>query len=160
VKKRISILLTLAALAVVAGACSFSTANMSSLKTSKDKEGKQETSAFKAGETLYAGAVISNAGSKTTTKFALVAEDAPGLKKGDVVPGTEVKVDLPSSGTATLTLPIPAGHKGGKFTLTADMLNETGEKKDSKSVPITIEAAPAPPPSAAPDDKDEDKDDN
>lgn len=136
-------------LIALASACSFSTANMSSFKTSKDKEGKTEATTFKAGETLYANAIISNSMSKTSTKLYLQDE------KGKTVPGSEVKVDLPSSGTANYTLPIPMGVPGGKYTVFAEMLDEKGEKKDSKSVAITIEAAPAPPPSAS-DDKDSD----
>lgn len=131
---------------VAAAACSFSTANMSSFKTSKDKEGKQETTTFKAGETLYANAVISNAPGKTTTKIYVQDE------KGKLVEGTQVKVDLPSSGVANYSLPIPAGLSGGKYTVYADMLDEKGEKKDGKSVAISIEAAPAAPTAA--DDKD------
>jgi hypothetical protein len=140
VKTKLSIFLALVAFAA---ACSFSTANMSSFKTSKDKEGKQEATTFKGGETLYANAIISNSMSKTTTKIWLVDD------KGKTVAGSEVKIDLPSSGTANYTLPLPAGVTGGKYTLNADMLDEKGEKKDGKSVAITIEAGAAP---AKPDD--------
>lgn len=147
-KTKLTIFLSLV---VFAAACSFSTANMSSFKTSKDKEGKTEATTFKAGETLYANAIISNSIDKTTTKIYMHDD------KNKLVPGTEVKVDLPGSGTANYNLPLPASIPGGKYTLFADMLDEKGEKKDSKSVAITIEAAPAPPPSA---DKDADGDDS
>jgi hypothetical protein len=157
VKKKLSILLAIALVAVAAGACSFSTASMSSFKTSKDKEGKTESTTFKAGETLYANAVITGSMSKTTTKISLTDPS------GKPVTGSEVKVDLPGSGTAAYSLALPMGAPGGKYTVTADFLDDKGEKKDSKSVSVTIEAAPAPPPAAAPatddkgDDKDEDK---
>jgi hypothetical protein len=141
-------------IAALAAACSFSTANMSALKVSKDKEAKQETSTFKAGETIYANAVISNSMGKTTTKFTLKDD------KDTVIPGSEVKVDLASSGTAIYSLPIPTGVKGGKYTLTADMLDEKGEKKDGKTASITIEASPASsaPPAATDEDSDADTD--
>ena len=143
-KNKFTLFIALAALAAAAIGCSMSTANMSSFTTSKDKDGKQASTTFKAGETLYANAEIANSGSKTTTRFYLVADaDAPGVKKGETVKGTEVKVDLPSSGTAQYSLPIPAGIASGKFTLNAEMLDEKGEKKDSKSASITIEGAPA-----------------
>lgn len=141
--------LTSAILAIFAAACSFTTANMSSFKASKDKEGKQETTSFKAGETIYANAVISNSIGKTTTKVWLQDD------KGKPIPGSEVKIDLPSSGTANYSLPIPMGVPGGKYTLHADMLDEKGEKKDGKTVDITIEGAPAAPP-ATDDDKGDD----
>ena len=128
----------LSTLIVIGLACNMSTANMSSLKVSKDKEGKQETTTFKPGETIYAVATISNSGSKTTTKFRLKADEVSGMTKGEVIPGSEVAVDLPSSGTANYSLPIPATVKGGKFILEADMLNDEGEKKDGKTSPVTI----------------------
>ena len=166
-KNRYTFVIATAMLAMAAIACSFSTANMSSFKTSKDKEGKQESTTFKGGETLYANAVISNAGGKTTTRFYLVADEAPGLKKGDTVPGSEVKVDLPSAGTAQYSLPIPAGIASGKFTLNAEMLDDKGEKKDSKSTAISIEGSAAPatkPADTSHDEKskstDKDEDDN
>ena len=130
----------ISALIVIVLACNASTANMSSLKVSKDKEGTQETTTFKPGETIYAIATISNSPGKTTTKFRLKADEVSGIAKGEVVPGSEVAVDLPGSGTAVYSLPIPATVKGGKFTLEADMHNETGEKKDGKTSPVTIEA--------------------
>ena len=141
------------ALFVFAAACSFSTANMSSFETSKDKEGKTKSTTFKAGETIYANAVISNAPGKTTTKI-YINDD-----KGKLLPGSDVKVELASSGTAAYNLPLPASFPGGKFTVVADMLDDKGEKKDSKSVAITVEAgAPPPPPAASADDKDHDDD--
>jgi hypothetical protein len=137
-------------------ACSFSTANMSSLKTSTDKDGKAESTSFKGGDTLNAKAEIANSLSKVTVKFALVVEDVKGMTKGETVKGSEVKVDLPSSGTATYSLPIPAGVPGGTYKLTADMLNEGGEKKDGKTVNITVAASAAPVAPKAGDDEDAD----
>lgn len=147
------LLVTAIAIAAFVAACSFSTANMSSFKTSKDKDGKQEATTFKGGETLYANAVIANSMSKTTTKIYLQDD------KGKLVAGSEVKVDLPSSGTANYTLPLPAGVPGGKYTLFADMLDEKGEKKDGKSVAVTIEASEAPKANDADEDSDDKKDD-
>ena len=138
-KNTFSTFAAISALIVIALACNMSTANMSSLKVSKDKEGKQETTTFKPGETIYAVATISNSPGKTTTKFRLKADEVSGMTKGDVIPGSEVQVELPAgSGTAMYSLPIPASVKGGTFTLEADMHNETGEKKDGKTSPVTI----------------------
>jgi len=140
-------------------ACSFSTANLSSFKTSKDADGKQEATTFKAGETIYANAIVSNSPGKVSVKISLTADDAPGMKKGETVKGSEVKIDLPGSGTAKYSLPIPANLASGKFTVVADMLNENGEKKDGKSVAISIEGGAAPPATdTKADDKSADKD--
>ena len=148
-KTKLSIILSLVAFAA---ACSFSTASMSSFKTSKDKDGKTESTTFKAGETLYANAVITGSKSKTTTKISMTDPN------GKPVTGSEVKIDLASSGTAAYSLPLPMGAPGGKYTVTADFMDDKGEKKDSKSVAITIEGAPAPPPAADKDSDDESSD--
>lgn len=145
-KNRFFIYLTTIVIAAAATACSFSTASMSSFKTSKDKEGKTESTTFKAGETLYANAVITGSMSKTTTKISMTDPN------GKPVTGSEVKVDLPGSGTAAYSVPLPMGAPGGKYTVTAEFLDDKGEKKDSKSVTVTIEAAPAPPAAPAADD--------
>ena len=87
-KKRITLTISVAAFFAVALACSFGPATISSFKTSKDKDGKQEGSSYKAGDTLYANAIVSS-GSKYTVKFTLVADDAPGMKKGDIAPGSD-----------------------------------------------------------------------
>jgi hypothetical protein len=49
-------------------------------------------------------------------------------------------------GTVKYNYPTLATTKGGKFNIVADMLDENGQKKDSKSAAITVEpgtAAPA-----------------
>lgn len=145
--------------AIFAIACSFSTASLSDLTVSKDKDGKQAASTFKAGDTIYARATVSGSMSKHTVKYKVIADDVAGMKKGDTVKGSETAIVLESSGVAILTLPVPANIVGGKYTIVADMVDEKGEAKGSKSANITIEAgaAPAAPPAAA-DDKDvEDK---
>jgi len=136
-KHFLNVVIVAAALFLVT-ACNFSTANLSSLKTSTDKEGTKETTSFKAGDTIYANAVVSNAMDKNTVKYALIAVESKTTKTGEVMQGTEVTIDMPGSGTANLTLPVPASFSGGKFNLVADLINEKGEKKDSKSVMITI----------------------
>src|SRR5262245_17889356 len=84
---------------VVAQACEFSvsTANLSSLKVSKDKAASQEASSFAANDTIYAVATVSNAPGATKVKGRLVADDVEGLPKGPIS-GLETTVDLPGSG--------------------------------------------------------------
>jgi len=150
-KNRLGLAVVATVLFIVALACNMSTANMSSFKTSKDKEGTQETTAYKAGDTIYANAVISNNPGKVTVVFYMTVEEAAGMKKGDKVPNSEVKVELPSDGTAKYNFPTFPTTQGGKFIVTAEMLNESGEKKDSKSATITV--APGTPAAAADDDE-------
>lgn len=137
-----------------AWACNMSTANLSSLKTSKDKDGGQETTTYKAGDTIYATAAVSNNPGKVTVKMYMTIDDAPGMKKGDQVPNSEVKLDIDGDGRAKYNFPTFPTTQGGKFTVVADMLNESGEKKDSKTVSITV--APGSP-TATDSDPDDDK---
>lgn len=125
-------------------ACSFSTANLSSLKVSKEKEAAAEASSFNAGETLYAKANVSNNPGKVKVKLYMVAEDAKGLTKGTTVPGSEVSLDVDGDGAANYNLPIEAGLPSGSYKLNADMINESGEKKDSKSAEVRIVGESAP----------------
>jgi hypothetical protein len=155
--------LTVTALAfafIVMQACSFSTANLSSLKTSTDKDGKTEASAFKTGDTLNAQAQVSNNPGKVKVKFTLVAEDVKGMTKGDALKGADVSVDIDGDGIATYTLPVSMGVPAGTYKLNADMLNDKGEKKDSKSANITVtQTAPPAAPKGEEDDDDKDADD-
>ncbi len=144
-----------------AWACNVSTANLSSLKTSKDEAAANETTTYKAGDTIYATADVANNPGKVTVKMYMIVEDAPGIanvKKGDIIPNSEVKVDIEKDGAAKYNFPTYPTTKGGKFTVVADMLNEAGEKKDSKSVSITVQPGSDVRSSDSDDDKDDDKD--
>ena len=129
--------LSLAVLVFTAIGCSFSTANLSSLKTSTDKEGKSESTNFKAGDTIFGKAQISNNGGKVKVKLYLVADNATGATKGETMKGSEVSVDIDGDGYASYSLPAE-GMSPGSYELHADMLNEAGEKKDSKMTAIKV----------------------
>jgi hypothetical protein len=130
--QRIMLSATLAALAIIAVGCSFSTANMSSLKVSTDKEGTHESTSFKPGETIYAKAQISNNGGKVKVKLYLTSADNQPLK------GSEVSVDIDGDRSADYNLPVVEGMPAGSYTLHADMINENGEKKDGKTAAIKV----------------------
>lgn len=136
----LSVIFISIALILATMACNWSTANLSSLVTSKDKEGKQATTSFKAGETIYATALVSNNGGKVKVNMYVVVEDAKDLKKGETLKGSEVSLDIDGDASANYNLPLPEEFPGGKFKVVADMINDAGEKKDSKSVDISVEA--------------------
>jgi hypothetical protein len=136
-------------------ACNVSTANLS-LKTLKEKDGA-ETTTYKAGDTIYANGTVANSPGKTTVRMYLTVEDAPGMKKGEMIPNSEVKLDLAADGVAKYNYPTYATTKGGKFNVVAEMMNEEGEKKDTKSVTITVEPGTAS--TSSSDDKKSDDDD-
>lgn len=138
-KKYFSMIAPFALFIFVIIGCNLSTANMSSFSTSKDKEGKTPSTTFKSGETLYANSTISNNPGKVKVKTYLVADDAEGTTKGETIEGSEVTVELDGDGVSTYNLPINAALSPGKYTLNSEMIDEAGEKKDSKSASITIE---------------------
>lgn len=118
--------------------CNMSTANMSSLTTSKDKEGKTAATTFSNGDTIFAAAAVSNNPGKVKVKTSLIAEDAEGLNKGETLNGSDVTLELDGDGVSNYSLPVTESVPPGKYKLTADMINEEGEKKDSKTVEITV----------------------
>lgn len=121
-------------------ACNFSatTANISSLKLSKDKAAGTETNSFAANDTVYAVATISNVPDKVKVKGRLVVEEAEGEQSGPV-PGLENTLDMGGSGTATFTFTPPAdGWPKGRYKVEVLMTNEAGEQKDQKEAGFTV----------------------
>ncbi|HTH50977.1 MAG TPA: hypothetical protein VL501_03535 [Pyrinomonadaceae bacterium] len=152
------------ALVVITGAwaCNVSTANLSEVKTGKDKDVTQAASTFKAGDTIYATAAVANNPGKVSVKLYIIVDDAPGMTKGSTITNSDATIPVDGDGTVRYNFPTSAATKGGKFTVVADMLNENGERKDSKSASFTVEAGAASAAPAADDksgDNDGDKDD-
>ncbi|MBA2379637.1 MAG: hypothetical protein H0V76_08700 [Blastocatellia bacterium] len=104
-KNKSHFLVVLVLLTAVAVACNWSTANMSELKRSKDAEGRQATTSFKAGETIHEDASIANNPGEVTVNFRLVDDDAP----GETIKGSEISVDIEKDAAVKYTLPIPEG---------------------------------------------------
>ena len=120
-------------------ACSMSTANLSSVKVSKDKSGSPETSTFGPNDTLYAVGTVSNAPGKVKVKGALAFDDVEGQKPGPI-PGLEKTLDLEGSGTATYTFtPPPDGWPKGKYKIEVTLMDDSGKQKDQKSASLTVE---------------------
>ncbi len=138
--KRWDYALGLGALLATALACNFSatTANISSLKLSKDKGASTEATSFAPSDTVYAVTVISNAAEKLKAVGRLSAEEVEGIDAGPV-PGAETTLDLPGSATATFTFtPPPGGWPPGRYKVDVLMLNEAGEQKDQESATFTV----------------------
>jgi hypothetical protein len=131
--------LGLAMILVTANACSFTTANIRSLKLSKDKEGNTEASTFAPDDSIYARAVVSNVPSKVTLKFRLITEKVEGQPENAPVPKFDTSIDMPSDGVGTYSLtPPPAGWPAGKYRIEVGMLVESGEQKDQESATFTV----------------------
>jgi hypothetical protein len=138
--RRVTLCLSVLMLAAAAG-CKFSltTANISGLKFSKDKEGKVETSTFAPGDTIYATATVSNVPSKVTLKFRLITEKVEGHPENQPVPNFDTSLDLPNDGYGYFTLtPPPAGWPAGRYRVEIAMLTEGGEQKDQEAGTFTV----------------------
>lgn len=134
-------ILALGCLVAIALACKFnaSTANLSSLKVGKDKSVSAETSSFGPNDTVYANAEVANSMSKTKLKARLLWDKVEGQKSGDLVPGAEVSVDLPSSGTGNFNFnPPPGGWSNGSYKVEVTMFNEDNEQKDQKTATFSV----------------------
>jgi hypothetical protein len=126
-------------LLTVASACSFTTANISSLKLSKAKDGASETNTFAPNDTIYALGTVSNVPSKVTLKFRLFTEDVEGQPKNTPVPNFDISIEMPSDGVGTYTLsPPPAGWPVGKYRIETTMHIESGEQKDQETTTFTV----------------------
>jgi hypothetical protein len=137
--QRWTLIVGLSLVLTAASACSFTTANISSMKLSKDKEGTSETSTFAPSDNIYAITTVSNVPSKVTLKFRLFTEDVEGQPKNAPVANFDTSVELPSSGLGTYYLsPPPAGWPAGKYRIEATMHIESGEQKDQEAVTFTV----------------------
>ncbi len=132
-KKHVNLFLlfAVASFILMAQACSFSTANLSSFKVSNAKDGA-DTAAFHHGDTIYGKASVSNNPGKVKVKLYLTDD------KGATLKGSDVSLDVDGDAPAMYSLPVTEGVPAGSYKLNADMMNDSGEKKDSKSAAITI----------------------
>jgi hypothetical protein len=120
-------------------ACSFTTANISSLKLSKDKEGNTEATSFAPHDTIYAKAIISNVPSKVTVKMRFITEKVEGQPENAPVTQFDKSFDLPSDGSVSYYVsPGPSGWPLGKYRIEASMFIESGEQKDQKTATFTV----------------------
>ncbi|MFN2577239.1 MAG: hypothetical protein ABR607_06060 [Pyrinomonadaceae bacterium] len=119
-------------------ACGMSTANLSSLKISKDKGGSSETTSFAPDDTIYAVGTVSNAPGKVKVKGLLAFDDVAGQQPGPI-PGLEKTLNLESSGTATYTFtPPPDGWPKGKYKIEVTLMDDSGAQKDQKTATFTV----------------------
>ena len=153
--------LALSMVVCVALACNFSatTANISSLKLSKDRSGSPEASSYAPGDTIYAVATVSNSMSAVKVRGRVLFVDVQGQQANSQVPDLQTEVSLPSSGTATFHFAVSGtGWPNGRYRVETTMLNESGQQIDQKTAEFTVTGgrsgappAGAPPPSGSGD---------
>jgi uncharacterized protein YdeI (BOF family) len=88
-KSRSNFVLGLGLILVAALACnySFTTANISSVKVSKEKSAATETSSFGPNDTVYTVAQVSNTSDKHKVTGRILYDDVKGQTSGSAVPG-------------------------------------------------------------------------
>ena len=137
--RRTTLFLSVLLLSVAGCKVSCTTANISGLKFSKDKEGKVETNTFAPADTIYVTATVSNVPSKVTLKFRLFTEKVEGQPENAPVPNFDVSLELPTDGYGYYTLtPPPAGWPVGRYRVEVAMLTESGEQKDQETGTFTV----------------------
>jgi hypothetical protein len=135
-RKIINSVIGLGLLLAVVLACGATTANISSLKLSSDKAGKNETKTFKPGDDVYTVGQISNNGGKVEVKWRILYDE--GDKAGQTVPGAEktLEADGDQPFVFWISLP-PAGFKDGRYKSEVSM-TYGGEQKDQKSATFEV----------------------
>ena len=135
-RKNINLVIGLGLLLGVVLACGATTANISNLKLSSDKAGKNETKTFKPGDEIYTVGQISNNGGKVDVKWRIVYDE--GDKAGQPVPGAEKTLEAEGDQPFVfwITLP-PAGFPNGRYKSEVSMMY-SGEQKDQKSATFEV----------------------
>ena len=137
-KTKLNALLAVSVFIAVVIACNFTTANIRSLKISKDESGKTEAATFGPGDKVYAVAEVGNNSGKVETKFRVLYDDVEGQSAGELVQGAEKTLEIEGSRPAIfwVTLP-PQGFGNGRYKVEVTML-KSGEEKDKKSATFEV----------------------
>jgi hypothetical protein len=135
-RKIINSVVGLGLLLAVVLACGATTANISSLKLSSDKAGKNETKTFKPGDDVYTVGQISNNGGKVEVKWRILYDE--GDKAGQTVPGAEKTLEADGDQPFVFWITLPsAGFKDGRYKSEVSM-TYGGEQKDQKSATFEV----------------------
>ena len=133
-RNKLNTAIALGLLLAVLLACSATTANIGSLKISRDEEGKNEAKSFKPGDKVYAVAQIANNGGKVQAKFRILFDDVEGQKSGTLLKGAEKTLEVEGDHLARFWITLPeAGFQNGRYKVEVSMLTESGEQKDQKA---------------------------
>jgi hypothetical protein len=123
---------------LLACGCELTTANISGLTLSKDKEGTVETTTFAPGDTVYARATVSNVPSPVTLLGRLIAEKVEGNPENLAIPNSNVVIEMPDDGVATFNWKRDQGWPPGKYRVEIRMLVKSGAQKDQKEATFTV----------------------
>ncbi|MGZ5436920.1 MAG: hypothetical protein ACXW3F_12755 [Pyrinomonadaceae bacterium] len=133
------------ALGIIVGVfagCSFNltTANIRSVKISKDEDGKQEATTFGPGEKVYVVAEIANNVGKVKVRFRVLYDDVEGKETGAPVSGAEKTLDVEGSRPAIFWLTLPKeSFANGRYKAEVTMLAENGDQKGQTTAAFSVE---------------------
>ena len=141
-KNRLGLVLALGMLVAVFSACSFNltTANIRSLKISKDEDGKNEASTFGPGEKVYVVADIANNIGKVQVKFRVLYDNVEGKDAGTAVGGAEKTLDVEGSRPAIFWISLPGSDfANGRYKAEVTMYAENGQQKGQRTATFNVE---------------------
>lgn len=123
-------------------ACSFnlSTANIRSLKVSKDEDGKQEATNFVPGEKVYALADIANNVGTVKVKFRVLYDDVAGKETGSALRGAEKTLDVEGSKPAIFWVTLPKENfANGRYKAEVTLFGLNGDQKGQSTAVFNVE---------------------
>jgi hypothetical protein len=123
---------------VAMSACSVSTAHLTDLKLSKDKDMTAAADTFAPTDTIYATSGIANNPSKATLVWHITAVNAKGQPPNTKIAQLDKSFDLDADGTSSYSLTPPtAGWPVGSYQIEVDMMID-GVQKEQKTATFTV----------------------
>jgi hypothetical protein len=116
---------------------------INSMKIGKDEKVSKQEDTFKPGETLYAVAEVSGAGTGSKARFRIVYEDVAGQKFGEMVPGAEKILDVEGDNTATFFANLPGGFPSGRYSLQLRLADKDDNPVAGQSASFTVSGGSA-----------------
>ena len=122
--------------------CSVDPPSIKKLIVSRVKLIRLNSTKFQSNETIYVKYEIAHKGHHddlTVKSFMTAEEDADGLEKGGVFPGSENTMEFRGGDNiGTFELSHPDRFPLGKYSITVELFDKDGKKLDSKTAQIEI----------------------
>lgn len=125
-------------LALMACNFNFTTANLSELKFSKDKDASSPSTNFKPEDEIFAVTAVNNTSSKNKVKFRLLFDKVEGAQTGAVAYKLEKELEVEDSRQVWFTFSVPTGFVPGTYKVEAVLTGEDGKEIDRKTGSFTV----------------------
>lgn len=139
---KLGVALALGFVVAVFAACSFNftTANIRSVKISRDEDGKQEAANFGPGEKVYALADIANNVGTVRVRFRILYDDVAGKETGTALSGAEKTLEVEGSKPAIFWITLPRqGFTNGRYKAEVTMFALNGDQKGQNTAVFNVE---------------------